>query len=312
MLGAGRGSLGSLGGGPFNIASGTIGPNDLAAGGVTSGNIASGSIGHFAIAANAIQSGQIASGAVMGSLGGGPFEIASGTIGTNDIGNGAVVSGSIGSGQVGHFHVATNTIQSGQVGSGAILGSLGGGPFEIASGTIGPNDLAANAVQSGNIASGAVITYAHNVTTESFTCTEIVSGVCCVTFDPAGSGAVRIAMASVSGRMPAIGVVFENVASGSLCKVIKYGNVMPPSNAMGSGVCISGRIGKSLWVGSSGQLVVLSGGGPTIGVGATNSGAWGQRMGNSSTSGAVLIDIVPFMQYSGQANTTTNFQQWPV
>jgi hypothetical protein len=119
-------------------------------------------------------------------------------------------------------------------------------------------------------------------------------------------------MAAVSGRMPAIGIVFENVASGDICTIVRRGDVIPPDSEMGSGVAISGRIGKSLWVGASGSIVLLSGGGPRIGVGPTNSGAWGQRMGTSSTSGAVLVDVVPFQQFSGAANTTTNFQQWPV
>jgi hypothetical protein len=157
-----------------------------------------------------------------------------------------------------------------------------------------------------------VITYARDLITDLFTCTEAISGVRCVTFDPAGSGQIRMAMAAVSGRIPAIGVVFENNLSGSTCKVVTAGHVIPPSTEMGSGVCISGRIGKSLWVGASGQVVVLSGGGPTIGVGATNSGAWGQRIGTSALSGTVLIQMNPNLQFSGAANITTNPQQWPV
>ena len=121
-----------------------------------------------------------------------------------------------------------------------------------------------------------------------------------------------MAMAAVSGRMPAIGVVFENNLSGAMCKVVQIGHVIPPSTEMGSGVCISGRIGKSLWVGASGQVVVLSGGGPTIGVGATNSGAWGQRLGVSALSGTMLVQMNLDQQFSGAANITTNLQQWPV
>lgn len=227
--------------------------------------------------------------------------------------SGEVRSGSIGSGQISRFKLSSGTVNSGHVASGAVLGSLGGGAFSIASGSVGPNDLGSGAVVSGAIGSGAIITYARNVIVDTYTVSEIVSGVRCVQFTPGASGAIRVAMAAASGRIPAIGIVFENVASGQLAKVVRYGDVQPPSSEIGSGVCISGRPGgRTLWVGASGQVVVLSGGGPTIGVGATNSGAWGQRMGATSTSGAVLVDVGPGIQFSGAANITTNMQQWPV
>ena len=132
-------------------------------------------------------------------------------------------------------------------------------------------------------------------------------------FNPLASGELRIAMAAVSGRFPAIGVAFENQLSGIAINIIRFGEVLGPSAQIGSGLCISGRPGgKSLWMGASGQLVTLSGGGPTIGVGATNSGAWGQKMGSTTTSGAVLIDPDNKVLFSGAANITTNGSQWPV
>lgn len=78
------------------IASGTITHFLIADGAVQSGNISSGAIGHFQIANNAVQSGNISSGTighfhissggVEGTgLSGIPSNIASGSIGTNDI-----------------------------------------------------------------------------------------------------------------------------------------------------------------------------------------------------------------------------------
>ena len=141
-------------------------------------------------------------------------------------------------------------IQSGNIASGAVS------QFAIGSGAVG----------SGNTASGAIITYARNVVLEQYSAAENISGVRCVGFLLGGSGAIWVAMAAVSGRWPAIGVAFNNALSGSQCTVVRFGEVVGPLNAIGSGLCISGRMGRSLWMGASGQLVTVSGGGPTIGV----------------------------------------------
>ena len=339
-FGSGAVVAGTVGSGAVvsgNIASGQIGANHLGSGAVLSGAIASGQVGQFAVASGSITSGRlgvtgapdgtkflrddftwsnpsssgdvasgdIASGAVQGFFGT-TRNIASGTVGVFDLGSGAVVANTVGSGAIVSGNIASGQIGPNHLGSGAVTSGA------IASGQVSQFALSSGAVNSGHTASGAVITYARDIISDLFTCTETISGVRCVTFDPVGSGQIRLAMAAVSGRMPAIGVVFENQLSGDICKVVSLGHVIPPTTAMGSGVCISGRIGKSLWVGASGQLVVLSGGGPTIGVGATNSGAYGQRMGVSAMSGTVLVQLNPNMQFSGSANVTTNLQQWPV
>ena len=379
--------LGSLGGGAFTVASGTVGPNDLGSGSVLSGAIASGQIGPNHLGSGAVLSGAIASGQVgqfavasgaitsgrlgvtgtpngtqvlrddftwaapgtptitSGSIGSGAIasgavegffgttrQIASGSVGVFDFGSGAVVAGTVGSGAVasgniasgsiGQFHNASGSINSGAVSSGAVLGSLGGGALTIASGTIGPNDYGSGSVRSGAIASGqigtfhvssgAIVTYGRNLIMDQYNTGEIVSGVRCVQFDPTASGQVRIAMAAVSGRAYAHGIAFTNALSGQPITIIRFGEVLGPSSEMGSGLCISGRMGgRSLWMGASGQVVTISGGGPGIGVGATNSGAWGQRIGSTTKSGAVLVDIVPNILLSGAATITTNPQTWP-
>src|SRR5216683_3504444 len=100
-------------------------------------------------------------------------------------------------------------------------------------GSVGNTSIGSGAVQSGNIASGQVGTYAFGsgatatramglspIYSGSFLTVvteETVSGVRAVHISPSGN--VRIAMAAVSGRMPAIGAVFENVLSGIQCNV---------------------------------------------------------------------------------------------
>lgn len=355
---------GSLAAGARDIASGTIGPNDVASDGVLSGNIASGVIGtnalgpgsvtsntitsgivyRFLLSSGAVNSGAVNSGAVLGSLGGGAINIASGTIGPNDIGDGTVTSGAIASGQIGPNHLGSGAVLSGAIGSGQV------GQFAISSGAITSGLLGATGTPTGanflrddfswqpytnllgqtsgnvvlgNIASGqigsfhfalsAAVTYARNLIFDQYTTTETISGVRCAMITE--SGRIQIAMAAVSGRMPATGVVFANALSGALVTVVRWGNVLGPVSAIGSGLCISGRMGRSLWVGASGQVVTISGGGPAIGVGGglnANSGAYGQFIGRSAASGGVLIDIVPSLLLSGAAIITTNPQCWPV
>lgn len=100
---------------PASIASGA-----LAANSVTSGTIASGQVGWPHLSAIAVRSGQIGSGTVLGQAGGGPFVIASGTLGTNDYASGSVVSGTIASGQIGFGHLANASVRSGTIASGTI------------------------------------------------------------------------------------------------------------------------------------------------------------------------------------------------
>jgi hypothetical protein len=325
------------------IASGQIGINHIASGAVRSGAIASGQVSQSALSSGAVNSGQVSSGAVTGSIGNAADCIASGTIGPNDFGSGAVLSGAIASGQIGVDHLGSGAVTSGAIASGQVgqfaisSGAVSSGRLGVTGSPTGTNflrddfswaavsiiasgALSSGSVVSGNIASGQVgtfhfasgdiITYARNASFDQYETAEMISGVRCVGIN--NSGLLQIAMAAVSGRMPATGVMFANALSGTVATVIRFGDVLGPSLSIGSGLCISGRMGRSLWVGASGSVVTLSGGGPTIGIGATNSGAWGQRIGTSSASGAVLIDILPQLQFSGAANITTNIQQWPI
>jgi hypothetical protein len=308
--------LGQAGGGAFTIASGSINTFDIGSGGIQSGNVASGQLGfghlanasvqsgtlasgvvsRFHHASGAVNSGHVASGAVLGQAGGGAFTIASGSINTFDIGSGGIQSGNVASGQVGfghlanasvqsgtvasgtvsRFHMASGAVNSGHVASGAVLGQAGGGALNIASGTVSTYDLA----------SGATITRAQYVgtlvsgTSWSAITEEPVSGVRAVSLSPSGN--IRIAMASVPNRMPAIGVVDGNVASGIAANVFAIGTLQFTSG-MGD---YSGYVGQTVYVGRSGQIVTTSG---SFNSGGLLSGDILQPLGTIVNSGAVVV-----------------------
>ncbi len=91
-------------------------------------------------------------------------------------------------------------------------------------------------------------------------------------------------MAAVSGRMPAIGVVETNVLSGSPAIIHSLG-----FHQMTSGMNdYSGYMGKTLYVGRSGQIHQVSG---SWGSGGWLSGDMGQILGLVINSGAVLYNI---------------------
>jgi hypothetical protein len=309
----------------FNIFSGSIGSLDIGSGAIVSGRIASGQVGGFHYASGSLGSGQvIGSGAIFGQAGPGAFNIASGTITTNDLGSGAIVSGLIASGQVGRNAISSGAVTSGRLGvggtptganflrddfswaaaggglssgavgsgfivSGAVQGQFGTVDM-IVSGTIGPNDLGSGAVASGNINSGNIITYARNIMDDSWVAGEAVSGlraVCMI------SGDIIVNAQRSSGlRLPAVGVAIDNAVSGGTLRWITFGRLYPKTGAGGamSGYGFSGFDGQPVWVGSGGTLINLSGfngdGGLTVGV----SGTFTQRVG-FSISGGLYVDM---------------------
>ena len=278
-----------------NIASGQVGTNHLgdatiiashmSSGSVLSGHIASGQIGTNHLAAGVLNfsltSGQVVSG-----------NIASGQVGTNHLSSGAVVSGCIASGQIGTNHIAGTSIVASHMSSGSVLSG------HIASGQIGTNHLAAGSIMSGANASGQIGTYhlssGATITRAQFTgpfvsgtpwtvlTEEIISGTRAVAISQ--SGTLRIAMASVSGRMPAIGVVVDNVASGIQANVYSQG-VFQVSSGLAD---YSGNLGQALYVGRSGAIVQSSG---SFNSGGLLSGDIWQRMGVPFNSGGVVISM---------------------
>lgn len=264
--------LGGLGGYTSDsnvIGSGAIGSGDILTGGVHSGSIASGQVGSV--------------------------HLEDGTVVTVDLGSGAVVSGIIASGQVGSHHLS----------SGSVQGYLGlPGASHVLSGTLSAFDIGDGQVTSGHHGSGQLSTYhfgsgatirnalfsspVASGTSWELVTEEAISGVRAVCVSQSGN--LRIAMAAVSGRMPAIGVAIDNVLSGIPVNVYNGGLVFFTSGLF-TGIA---HFGQPVWVGRSGHLVPISG---SFGSGGFASGDIGQKMGVAVTrsgsashgSGAVLL-----------------------
>lgn len=232
----------------------------IQSGAIVSGLIASGQVGQ----------GHYASGSVQGSLAG-TSTVASGTFGPNDLGSGSILSGHLASGQVGAGHLSTDAVLSGSVASGQL------GTDHHASGTVVTNTNAVIQFQSGT---------GYSVITE-----EPISGGRAVALSP--SGRIRIAMASVSGRMPAVGVLLSNTLSGIQPSQI----ILTGFHQFTSGLNdYSGYLAGRVWVGRSGHIVTTSG---SWNSGGHLSGDIGQLLGNTVNSGGVLFNIVPMMVSGG-------------
>lgn len=195
-------------------------------------------------------SGDIGSGAITGQAGGGSFCVASGTLGTNDHGSGSIVSGLIASGQLGSFHGSSGMVTWG----------------------------------------GANLTPFNSGNNWGFACPiteETISGIRAVCVSQSGN--LRVAMASISGRMPAIGVVLDNVLSGIKVNVFTQGVFQ-----LGSGMAdYSGYLNKALVVGRSGQIVTASGSFNSGGLNLASGGDFFQRVGVAISSGALIVNIDP-------------------
>ena len=109
---------------------------------------------------------------------------------------------------------------------------------------------------------------------------ELISGVRAVAISQSGN--IRIAMASVSGRMPAVGIVVDNVTSGQQVAVYTEGSFQLASG-LGD---YSGFIGSQLTVGRSGQIISLSGN-----FGGLASGGLIQAIAVAQNSGRFLIGL---------------------
>lgn len=298
--------------GPVHVAWNLVGAAAAASGAILSANIASGQIGsaHLGFSIQSITSGSIQSGHVVsGTIGGfyGPTRhIQSGTLGDTDFGSGAVLSGAIASGQVGPFKLSSGSVRSGSVCSAAIRGSFIT-PGNIASGTIWPNDFGGGVVasaaigataignphinttdplQSGAIASGQVgtfhatsgmmVTQAKLGVDDSIVTTENVSGFMCVAVNK--SGLAQVAMAAVSGRMPAVGIAMSGALSGGTIRLLMQGLAIPAASGL---LDQSGRVGMTAYVNRSGNITTLA---PTA-----NSGDLIQKIGVVILSGKLMV-----------------------
>lgn len=217
----------------------------------------------------------------------------SGLITSGKIGNAAVVSGSIGSGQIGPRH-----LDGANLASGLFLRSTNGVNFGWANNyqliSQGSGGIATQAPTlaflttpqfTWSIGAGATeVNFDLQLTDQSRTTEEPISGVRAVSISK--SGTLRIAMAGVSGRMPAVGVVTENFASGVNANVYSLGLHQVTSGL----VDFSGYLGENLFVGRSGHVVTASG---SWNSGGVQSGCVLQRIGTIYNSGAFGLKIAP-------------------
>jgi len=237
-----------------------------------------------------VQSGHVASGAIQGFFGAtrhiasgtvGVFDFGSGAIVAGSIGSGAVVSGNVGSGQIGHFHVASGAVGSGRIGNLAVV-----------SGSLAPAAVWTDHIASGAIAPRAVhvnpfhVNAPYQATTE-----EMISGLRAVALSQ--SGTIRIAMAAVSGRMPAVGVVIspDDAVSGGIVTVYTHGTFQFASSLAD----YSGYLGQTLFVGRSGHVVTASG---SWNSGGLLSGDIHQPLGTAWNSGGAVMGMgaqLPFV-----------------
>ncbi len=152
--------------------------------------------------------------------------------------------------------------------------------------------------QTPSIASGTVVNYTQDVSpinsagSFSLITQEAISGVRAVSISPSGN--IQIAMASVSGRMPAIGVAYDNVLSGIALNVHTTG-VLQFASGLAN---FSGFIGSELYVGRSGQVTQLSGSWTS---GNMASGDVAQVLGLAINSGAAFFDVAPAYRSGGFA-----------
>lgn len=251
------------------IASGGVQSGMVGDSAVTGGNIASGSIDLFKLTSGVLVSGV--------------FNLTSGYVTSGYLGDNAVVSGSIASGQVSRFHLSSGSVLSGAIASGQVgqfhysSGSVTSGA--IASGQIGRNHVASGLVSSGN---------AGPITAET------ISGLRAVMIN--SSGQLQIAMASVSGRMPACGVVVDNQLSGLVVNVITQGFLQSSSGLAD----FSGHVGGRLFVGRSGQVTTISG---SWSSGGFASGDIGQVLAVATNSGGLLVQSTLVYSSGGPLGT---------
>ncbi len=233
-----------------------------------------------------------------------PAQVQSGSVTSGDLAFGIVFSGNIASGQVGSFHLSSGSVRSGHIGNAAVvsgsyasgsIAGLGAGGFAIASGTLSTYDLASGAVARASQFSVPI----QSGTSWSILTEEPISGIKAAQISQ--SGTLRIAMASVSGRMPAVGAVFDNVASGIPANVYTHGFFVSSSGLMPT----FGFFGQPMFVGRSGHITVASG---FFASGGWASGDYGQKLGIAlaQASGAVLLNTTTIAWSGGPLGLATN------
>ncbi len=139
---------------------------------------------------------------------------------------------------------------------GGYISPAGGGGGSILAGSVVSGSIASGSLSNTLFASGTLIDSARWLQDDFYTTAEAISGTRCVGFTQ--SGYLQVAMAGVSGRMPAIGVCTTNYASGAAALLITQGRAMSAQFNV-SGNFFSGFLNQLCYVGTSGEFVSISG-----------------------------------------------------
>lgn len=202
---------------------------------------------------------------------------------------GLIASGGVTSGMLGNVCVFSGQIGSGQVGAFAIVSGLTVTPFGVASGYLASGAVTTNTMASGHITPATLAVQPYFSGFTGPITLERISGVRAVQITASG---IRIAMASVSGRMPAHAIAVNNVESGFPVNLVVRGHLQVATDLAN----YSGYTGGLAFVGRSGQVVSVSG---SFASGGTLSGDFGQTVGVLVNSGGLLVNMGWCVAYSG-------------
>lgn len=144
--------------------------------------------------------------------------------------------------------------------------------------------------------SGIYVTPASGLSSTLPLTAETVSGPIAVCFNQ--SGQVIVAMASISGRWPAVGLATQNALSGQPVAWGQTGTIQYSSGLAD----FSGLIQRRVWLGRSGQVVTISG---AWGSGGWLSGDVGQPLGTIINSGAIAYNVFPAIWSGGPLGVAT-------
>lgn len=249
----------------FNIASGTVVASDIGSGAIQSGHIASGQVGHGHFASGAITSGhKFANASVFGQQGifSVNVPIASGTISSRDLAEGAVQSGTIFAGCISNVHLNSGAVTSGRL---AVTGTPDGTKF-LRDDLSWQVPLASGA----QIIPGQVIKWCNT--------TELISGQRAVMWASGGYPRIKRADPRSGQYTPVVGVTLSGGVSGASVAVVVHG----PVNWAASGMMASGFHGDPVFAGSGGTVVMASG---------THAGGTSSGGGIKTLSGMVACGV---------------------
>jgi hypothetical protein len=182
--------------GAAEIADGSIGTNELAAGAVTAAKIGVGEVNATHIASGAVGSSEIAAGAVIaGKLGPDAVDsanIVNAAVGSTEIATGAVVSGKLAANAVTSGAINDLAVTNAKIAAGAVTGPKVSSPLTLPGGLVGTRrDFAS--VGGTVLATDDAITCSAGTSTRTFTLPAVIDGkVLMFVKRDGGTGDVRV------------------------------------------------------------------------------------------------------------------------